>query len=158
MPHSRGAAPRLDALRHRSSRLNSSETDMLIPGRRRNATLAGTDRSISWPLQTPAAHLSRLSTGTTTIPTSVSRDGGGSYVASFGSACQAHPGHLLTNPEWGSAQWDLCSYDRTTRPLEAVGRLPRDTIESSPRTVVPWPFGPWSVSVALDAPWSRRPT
>ena len=113
---------------------------------------AGTDRSISWPLQTPAVHLSRLSTGPTTIPTSVSRDGGGRYGASFGSACQAHPGPPADQPGVGSAQWDLCSYDRTTRPPEAVGRLPRDTIESSTRTVVPWPFGLWIVIVPLDAP------
>jgi hypothetical protein len=139
-------------LLYRSSRLNSSETDVPTPGHRRNATLAGTDRSISWPLQTPAAHLSRLSTGTTTIPTSISRDGGGRYGASFGSACQARPGPPADQPGMGSAQWDLCSYDRMTRPLEAVGRLPRDTIESSTRTVVPCPFGLWIVIVPLDAP------
>jgi hypothetical protein len=100
MPHSRGAAPRLDALLYRSSRLNSSETDVPIPGHRRNATLAGTDRSIFWPLQTPAAHLCqpelRLSQ-----PASAGTAAAGTALP---SAQPVKPTlvHLLTNPEWGA--------------------------------------------------------
>jgi hypothetical protein len=111
---------------------------------------AGTDRSISWPVQTPTAHLSRLSTGTTTIPTSVSR-GGGRYGASFGSACQARPGPPADQPGVGSAQWDL-----QLRPDDSTTGGGRPAPEGHDRELYPhsgaWPFGLWIVIVPLDAP------
>ena len=112
---------------------------------------AGTDRSISGRYKPrPSTHQGCQPGLRLSKPASAGTAAAGTALP---SAQPVKPTlvHLLTNPEW-ERQWDLCSYDPTTRPPEAVGRLPRDTIESSTRTVVPWPFGLWIVIVPLDAP------
>ena len=84
-----------------------------------------------------------------------------SQPASAGTAqVRRFPLLSLSSPPWSTADQPGVG-ERTVGSLQlrpddstkgAVGRLPRDTIESSTRTVVPWPDRLWSVIVPLDAP------